>query len=243
MQMEQEDNMTTDATTRKVARLGATSLLVALGFGLAAGGTFAQDTTQQQQPQQEQQQPQAEAPPAAPQGEQADAWLKVCSTDPKEKKDVCIIKQDLLTNTGQFLASLQLREVQGEERKRLIAAVPPGMLIQPGLQVQIDKNKPQNLKYGICFPNACFAELAITDDFIASMKKGGQLMLTTLNQQGKPRPFPFTLIGFTAVYDGPGLDPKELSARQKDLQEKLQERAEEQRQKLIEAQRKAAEGN
>lgn len=221
--------MAETATTRKVASFCIRGLVVALSLGLAASGVSAQGATET-----------AETTEAAEPGD-TDAWLKVCSTDPQVKKEVCIVKQDLLTNTGQFLASMQLREVEGEARKRLIVAVPPGMLIQPGLQVQIDKEEPQTLKYGICFPNACFAELAIDDSYIAKMKKGGQLMLTTLNQQGKPRPFPFTLIGFTAVHEGPGLDPKVLTERQQDLQEKLQKRAEEQRQKLIDAQRKAAE--
>jgi len=209
------------ATIRKVASLCAQSALLAMGLGLAADGAWAQET-------------------AAPANEgEPPAWLKVCSVDAQVSKNVCIVKQDLLTNTGQFLASLQLREVEGDTDRRLIAAVPPGMLIQPGLQVQVDKNKHRKLKYGICFPNACFAELPIDDEFIAELKKGGQLTLTTLSQQGKPRPFPFTLIGFTAVYDGPGLDPKQLQSQQQNLRSELEKRAEEQRKKLIDAQKKA----
>ena len=211
------------ATTGKMASLCARGALLALSLGLAADGAWAQTKPA----------PTANAP--------QDAWLKVCSLDSQVKKNVCIVKQDLLTNTGQFLASLQLREVEGDPNKRLIAAVPSGMLIQPGLQVQIDKNKAQKFKYGICFPNACFAELAIDDAFIAAMKKGGQLTLTTLSQQGKPRPFPFTLIGFTAIYDGEGLDPKELQSQQQNLRSELEKRAEEQRKKLLDAQKKASE--
>lgn len=208
------------ATAGKMASLCAASAWLALGLVMAADGALAQNTTA--------------APPKAAQ----EAWLKVCSLDSQVKKNVCIVKQDLLTNTGQFLASLQLREVEGDPKKRLIAAVPSGMLIQPGLQVQIDKNKAKKFKYGICFPNACFAELAIDNAFIAAMKKGGQLTLTTLSQQGKPRPFPFTLIGFTAVYDGEGLDPKQLQNQQQNLRSELEKRAEEQRQKLLDAQKK-----
>jgi len=213
------------ATAGKIASLCATSALLALSLGLAADGAWAQNTTA----------------PAA--GAKQDAWLKVCSVDSQVNKNVCIVKQDLLTNTGQFLASLQLREVEGDPKKRLIAAVPSGMLLQPGLQVQIDKNKAKKFKYGICFPNACFAELAIDNAFITAMKKGGQLTLTTLSQQGKPRPFPFTLIGFTAVYDGEGLDPKQLQSQQQNLRSELEKRAEEQRKKLIEAQKKKSENN
>lgn len=213
------------ATAGKIASLCAGSALLALSLGLAADEAWAQST----------------AAPAA--GAKQEAWLKVCSLDSQVKKNVCIVKQDLLTNTGQFLASLQLREVEGDPKKRLIAAVPSGMLLQPGLQVQIDKSKAKKFKYGICFPNACFAELAIDKAFIDAMKKGGQLTLTTLSQQGKPRPFPFTLIGFTAVYDGEGLDPKQLQSQQQNLRSELEKRAEEQRKKLIEAQKKKSGSN
>ncbi|MTI17552.1 invasion associated locus B family protein [Rhodobacteraceae bacterium RKSG542] len=168
-----------------------------------------------------------------------DAWVKVCNTDPKTKKEYCLITQELRTDTGQFLAQAVIREVTGESRKLLHIAVPPGMLIQPGLRVQVDAAQQKEAKYTICFPNACIAELVIDDEFIGSLKKGGKLVITTLNQQGKARPFDMTLTGFTRVYDGAPIKPEELQAKQEQLQSELQKRADEARQRLIEQQRKA----
>ncbi|MXN64606.1 invasion associated locus B family protein [Stappia sp. GBMRC 2046] len=164
-------------------------------------------------------------------------WIKVCNTDPKANKDVCLITQELRTDTGQFLASVALREISGEARKTLLIAVPPGMLIQPGLRVQVDSGKQTEAKYGICFPNACYSELVVDDNFIGSMKKGGALKLTTLNQQAKPVPFELSLIGFTKIYEGEPIDPAALQQREQKLQSELQKRAEEARQKLIEKQK------
>ncbi len=213
-----EDDMVDFATKGANASLRVMAAVLTLGLALATGSAAAQNAA------------------GGTDDSKPDAWLKVCSLDDQVKKNVCIIKQDLLTNTGQFLASLQLREVEGEAEKSLIAAVPPGMLLQPGLQVQIDKKQATKLKYGICFPNACFAELKVKDDFVVAMKRGGQLVLTTLDQQRKPRPFPFTLIGFTAVYDSEGLDPKQLQTQQQNLRSELERRAEEQRKRLLEQQ-------
>ncbi len=168
-----------------------------------------------------------------------DAWVKVCNTDPKSKKEFCLITQELRTDTGQFLAQAVVREVTGESRKLLHLAVPPGMLIQPGLRVQVDGGKQSEAKYTICFPNACIAEMVIDDNFVGSLKKGGKLIITTLNQQGKARPFDLTLKGFTRVYDGEAIKPEELQAKQERLQSELQKRAEAARQKLIDQQRKA----
>lgn len=166
-------------------------------------------------------------------------WIKLCNDDPEAKKRVCLINQELRTDEGQFLASVAIREIEGESRKVLLIAVPPGMLIQPGLRVQVDTGKQEQARYSICFPNACYAEMVVTDAIIAQFKKGNQLVLTTLNQQAKPVNFPISLGGFTKVYDGAPIDAAALQARQQRLESELQKRAEEARGKLIEEQRKA----
>jgi invasion protein IalB len=169
--------------------------------------------------------------------EQDSPWVKVCNVDPKVNKEICLITQELRTNTGQFLSSVAIREIDGEARKTLLVAVPTGMLIQPGLRVQVDGGKQSQAKYGICFPNACYSEMVIDDAFINSMKQGGKLILTTLNQQAKAIPLELTLIGFTKVYDGAPMDVAELQKKQEKLQSELQRRADEARQKLIDAQK------
>lgn len=164
-------------------------------------------------------------------------WVKVCNIDPAANKEICLVTQELRTSTGQFLSSVAIREIDGEARKTLLIAVPTGMLIQPGLRVQIDNGKQVQAKYGICFPNACYSELVIDAAFVNSMKQGGKLVLTTLNQQAKAIPLELTLIGFTKVYDGAPMDVAELQKKQEELQSELQRRADEARQKLIEAQK------
>ena len=163
-------------------------------------------------------------------------WVKVCNTDPNVNKEICLITQELRTATGQFLSSVAVREIGGEARKTLLIAVPTGMLIQPGLRVQVDAGKQTEAKYGICFPNACYSELVIDEAFIAQMKKGTKLVLTTLNQQAKPVPLELTLSGFTKVYDGAPMDVAEIQKKQEQLQSELQRRADEARQKLIDKQ-------
>ncbi|MEM9222084.1 MAG: invasion associated locus B family protein [Pseudomonadota bacterium] len=180
--------------------------------------------------------------PAAAQGEQpADAWVKICNSDPKAQKKVCLITQELRTEQGQFLASIAIRETPGEARKTVIASIPVGMLVQPGVQIQIDGGEPTEAKYTICFPNACYAELAIDNGFVNRLKAGGKLQLTTFNQQGKQVRFDMTLIGFTSAYDSEGVDPTEIAQRTEELQKSLEAKALEARNKLVAEQRKALE--
>lgn len=168
------------------------------------------------------------------------AWVKVCNQDPNSKKDVCLTTQEIRADSGQFLASVAVREIGGEEKQSLVIAVPTGMLVQPGLRLQVDKNKQKEVKYGICFPNACYAELPIDPSVVTEMKRGNALVLTTLNQQAKAINFKLTLVGFTASYDGNPIDPEQLKAQQETLRDELQQKAESARKRLIEQQQNAA---
>ena len=168
-------------------------------------------------------------------------WVKFCNTDEETNRELCLITQELRTATGQFIASVALREISDEERKTLILAVPPGMLIQPGLTISIDGEQEREAKYGICFPNACYSELVIDEEVVTGFKKGEEITITTFNQQAQKVPFTLTLIGFTNTYDGPPMDPEEIQQKQQQLQQNLEQRADSAREKLIEEQRKASE--
>ena len=99
-------------------------------------------------------------------------WMKFCSEDTKTKKQLCAITQELKAETGQFLASISLRELEGAKRKALVIAITPGMLLRHGLTIQIDKGKQIKGTFSICFPNACFSDVAVDATFVEQMKKG-----------------------------------------------------------------------
>lgn len=179
------------------------------------------------------------ATPAAAQENQNNAWLKVCSTIPQTEQQQCFLQQELRTNQGQFLASVTIRETDGESRKSLLASVPTGMIIPQGVAMQIDGAEPERIPYSICYPNACFAERAIDEAFIERLKRGGKLALVTFNQAGKQVRFDMTLIGFTAAYEGDGIDPQALQQQQQALQRELDRRAQEARDRLVAEQRRA----
>lgn len=183
----------------------------------------------------------AAAPPAA--GGPDSAWAKLCNTDGATGKELCLTIQEIRADTGQFIASATIRTIAGDAKKSLITAVPPGMLLQPGLRIQIDDQPQVEVKYGICFPNACYGELEVDDAFITKLKAGGKLTLTTLNQQAKPVNFPMTLGGFTKAFDGAGLDQAAQQTRESELADALARRAENARQKLIEQQQKESGAN
>ena len=177
---------------------------------------------------------------AAPAATADNPWNKLCGEAARTKKQVCFTVRELRTDSGQFLASAGVREVDGETRKILLVQTPVAMLLQPGIRVQVDQNTQVPGKYTICMPNACFAEIPITDDFTASMKKGKDLIVTTQNQQAKALNFPISLSGFTASYEGPAIDTAALQRQREQLASEVQRKAKEAQQKLLDAQNAAS---
>jgi invasion protein IalB len=234
------------------ARLAAVSaatgfaVLLAAGFGFEASAQTPapKQPAPKQAPTAAQKQKQTAPAPAAPEQPAAQdpnvtqavgvptPWTKICSKDPQANKEICLITQELRAETGQFLASVAVREVQDDPKKQFIIAVPPGMLLQPGMRLIVDQTTPVGAAYAICFPNACYGDAPITAEFVTGMKKGQQLVVQAINQTGRTVNFQLMLKDFAKAYDGPPIDPKVIEEQQKKLQEELQKRADEQRKRL-----------
>ncbi len=161
------------------------------------------------------------------------AWTKLCNTDPEAPVRGCVITQRLIGQDGQPLAAVTVQEIEGADEKKFMVAVPPGLLLRPGMEIQIDDDTKYPVAYTICFPNACFGEEAIGADFITKLKKGSDLKLRAINQQGKPITFTLTLVGFTKAYDGKPVDVKKLQKQQQELQSELERKVREEREKLL----------
>ena len=177
--------------------------------------------------------------PAQPQQQAADQpqlmyspWMKVCGQgqDTGNKK-VCVITKDGRLENGMPVAIVQLFEPEGEP-KVLRVTVPLGMQLAHGTRLLIDQQQPTQQPYKICFPVGCMADYPVTDDMIAKMKKGQNIVVQAINMQGTPISLPLPLNDFAKAYDGPPTDPKAFEEQQRKLQEELQKKAEEARKKL-----------
>lgn len=175
----------------------------------------------------------AQQAPATPQG-----WFKIC--DKADDSDVCSVRNIQTANTGQLITAVALVTVTGKvNRKFMQVSVPPARLIPPGVLMQIDGAKGTKLEYGVCMPDLCIAELPLTDAIIANLKKGGEVVFTSVNFQRMPNPIKISLEGFTGVFDGPAMEQSKVQERQRLLQEEMQKKADEARKKLEDAQNKA----
>jgi len=250
------------ARHRRVATCITTLSALALGTSLAFGQAQAQAQPQpapavpapkatprpvqpaQKAPAKQPQQP-AQQVPQAPGDQQAGApadqppivyspWTKFCGKDNNNPaaKEVCLTVKEARLETGQFLAGAALIEQQGEEKKLFRITLPLGMQLPQGTRLLLDKEAPMQGRYIVCLPNGCMADFDVTLDFVGKLKKGKELVLQGINLPGQAATYMLPLTDFAKANEGAPTDPKKFEEDQKKLQDELQKKAEEARQRL-----------
>lgn len=228
----------------------AVGLVLSAALGLSPVAAFAQQQRPAQRP--AQQQP---AQPPAGQGQQTGPtvvqvkpepsqtnWTKVCGKDQAANKEICYTTRDFVSDQGQPVLAVAIYDVKGDANKIVRFLMPLGLLLTPGIRFGVDNAQPVSGRYAICFPNGCFAESQIKDDFINAMKKGTNLNVSVQNQGAREVSFQIPLADFAKGFDGAPIDPKVLEEQQKQLQDELAKRQEELRQRLGGAGANAAPG-
>ncbi|MCO5093272.1 invasion associated locus B family protein [Bosea sp. (in: a-proteobacteria)] len=230
-------------------RLSSCALGLVLGaaVGFAPIAAFAQAPAQRPAPSRPAapapaQQPAAPAQPgAAPAGPTVvqvkpepsqTTWTKVCGKDQGANKEICYTTRDFVSDQGQPVLAVAIYDVKGDANKIVRFLMPLGLLLQPGIRFAVDSAQPVGGRYAICFPNGCFAEAPVKDDFINAMRKGTNLNVSVQNQGARELTFTIPLADFAKGFDGAAIDPKVLEDQQKKLQDELGKRQEELRQRL-----------
>ncbi|MEO5757899.1 MAG: invasion associated locus B family protein [Mesorhizobium sp.] len=185
----------------------------------------------------------AELPAANAQQQQIpQGWFKACTK--QEDVDICNVQNITTAGNGQLITGVSLIELKGKvNRKVFQVTVPTGRLVPPGIGLQIDTGKAQKLDYVICFPDRCVAEVPLTDQLVASFKKGQAITLTSVNFQNQPNPIKIALSGFSGAYDGPALQQSDIEDRQKKLQDFVAKNNQDFAKKLKDEQDKAKTAN
>jgi invasion protein IalB len=210
--------------------------------------------------------PAAAAPAAgAPTGAQS-AWVKLCEkaqvpkkgADGKEvveEKNICLVHHEKIDgNTGMVIVSAALRNVEGTDKQHLMVMVPLGMAIPPGIRAAVytkemwakaQKNekieekdlKPIDLKFTLCHPAGCTAELEAPAGLVDSMKTGGGLMVLAMNGAAQPIGFPVPLDGFAGAQSGAPVDSNVYGAERAKLMNQIAQRQEQLYKEYVEKQK------
>ena len=235
------------APARPVARTIATFAAVAALSAAGVVGAFAQQPAPKASPKAPAQKAapaqKGAAPAATPQagGEQAippliySNWTKICGKGPEAgAKQVCQTGKDGRLESGQPVIAAVIIEMEGEAKKVLQVTLPPGVLLPRGTRVVIDQDEPSAIvgSFLVCANGGCIAQIEANADIIGKLKKGQNLYVQAYNMAQNVMTLALPLGDFAKAYDGPPTDPKELEEKNKKLQDELQKRALEARQKL-----------
>ena len=154
------------------------------------------------------------------------AWVKLCEKQKGDKKgNVCLTHHERFhPTTGQPLVSAAIRKIDGQKQETVMVMVPLGRLLQSGLIMKVDEEKPIKLKYAFCTSVGCVAETPATPEILASLKEGSQLSIGTIDINQKRIGFRVSLTGFTTTYDGPPIDRKIYATARKEMFEQIRAR-------------------
>lgn len=223
-------------TAHRAGSAFARGSMMAMALALGAAPGLAQTSGQAPKPKQPAPKAQqAQQPPnAAPVAVQLKAepsqteWTKVCGKDQGANAEVCYTTRDFVTDKGQRAVSVALYDIKSKTPQKTIRMLMPlGFLVPPGIRIAPEKSQPVAGRYAMCIPTGCFAEALVKDDFVAALKKGTALTVSARNQVGREVTFTVPTDGFGKAFDGPPIDPQVLAERQKKMQEELQKRSEE----------------
>jgi invasion protein IalB len=184
---------------------------------------------------------------------QQTAWVKLCEKaalqhkdkegkDVKEEKNICLTHHERLDgNTGMVLVSAAIRQIEGLDKQHLMIMVPLGMAIPPGVKAAVynkeqwekaQKNekidekqlRPLDLRYSLCHPAGCTAEVEASKDMVEAMKSGGGLMVLAMNATAQPVAFPVPLDGFNSAHAGAPVDNKAYAQARGQLMQQIRQR-------------------
>jgi len=181
--------------------------------------------------------------------EDGSAWVKLCEEQTLKKNEegaeakkvnVCLTHHERFhPNTGQPLISAAIRVLDNPKQETLMIMVPLGRLLQQGIMMKVDENTPLKMNYSYCTALGCVAEVPASSEILNSMKKGGNLIIGTVDVARKRVAFKVPLGGFTRALDGPPIDRKIYADARKAMFQEIRARQE----KLIKQAKEAAEKN
>ena len=137
-------------------------------------------------------------------------WVKVCGKDEQSANiQVCIVKyEELDPRTGSVLLTAAVRTVEGEAGQQLMinVAVAYTLMIPAGVQARIDEDEPVSMKFSVCLPTSCQAQMELSKEMLQKMIIGKKLIIAVVNVQQKTMAFPVPLLGFQKTWKGAPVD-------------------------------------
>jgi invasion protein IalB len=171
-------------------------------------------------------------------------WNKICYDAGGTQS--CTVLFQIVAETGQLVAQASINSRAGQPNMVFQAWIinQQGVYVGAGIRITVDANAPTDIPFAICDATYCIAERQVDNSFVNALKAGNNMSVSAMIRQPNGQPqqvdLPVTLRGFTAAFDGPGLDEAQAAALTEQLNQALQDRAAAARQRLIQQQQQFA---
>jgi invasion protein IalB len=140
-------------------------------------------------------------------------WTKVCTkgSNPGATR-VCFTAKEGRRASGERVVSAMLLEPDGDPKRLLRITLPLDLEINRGVRIGVDKFLIGHKPFIICFPNGCWSDFELTEETLAKLRTGENLMAQAIDASGAMRTFVLALkelgsAGFAATLDGPPAMP------------------------------------
>lgn len=125
-------------------------------------------------------------------------WRGQCEKPEGSDQEICHVFQNLVVKeTQQQLLHVMVLYSPKREEPVMIATLPLGVALRPGLQIQVDEAEPFSLTFETCTPVGCRAGLLLKPEILSAFQKGANGTVSFFNLQGKRLNVPLSLNGFT----------------------------------------------
>lgn len=127
-----------------------------------------------------------------------DAWLVRCQA--VGGTTGCGMSQRILDKqSGQSVLQLHFGRSPKGDGHQLIAVLPLGVTVPPGIVIQIGETK-RNVAFTQCLPGGCVAPLAIDAATLDVLTSGTEGRVGVVDRRGQTVAVPFSLKGFSGAF-------------------------------------------
>lgn len=141
---------------------------------------------------------------AAPEdGQKFKDWTARCEMVEEIKEQRCYIAQSLVKkDDGKQLMSVAVLYALDTKKPTFFLTLPLGVLLVPGVALQVDGGEALRFPFRQCAPNGCLAALELTQPLVSAFKAGSQGRVSFHQPGAKTNPvtLPVSLNGFTAAF-------------------------------------------
>lgn len=135
------------------------------------------------------------------------SWLLDCGETEGISQGRCRILQTVvLRESRRPLLTAAIERRPGGAGRSLVLKVPHGILLPPGMALEVAGMERQVLRFRLSDATGVFAATVVSDKMLDALKKGYRLKVSVVTASGQKLGVPVSLRGFTAAF-------KEMNAK------------------------------